>query len=230
MMGEMMNTRISWANWLMMAGVIAGLTACATVPDTITHKTPENKSKPHVMSSANGAIFQASAYRPLFEDRRARMVGDTLTVVINEKTTAAKAGAGSASHAGSVDYSASKILGLSSSKTDKLGLSTKSENKLEDKGAASSSNNFNGTIGVTVIDVQPNGNLLVKGEKQIALDRNAEFIRISGVVDPRYILAGNMVNSSQVSDVRVEYRTNTRVDQADVMSQFARFFLSMMPL
>ncbi|MEA5098369.1 MAG: flagellar basal body L-ring protein FlgH, partial [Burkholderiaceae bacterium] len=76
-------------NWFLMGCMIVGLTACATVPDTITHKTPTEASKPREMPATGGAIFQTSAYRPLFEDRRARMVGDTLTVVINEKTTAA---------------------------------------------------------------------------------------------------------------------------------------------
>jgi len=230
MMGAAMKQWNSLAGKLLLCGVAVVLAACSAVPDTITHQSPSQVHKPQVPPEANGAIFQYRAYRPLFEDRRARMVGDTLTVVINEKTTAAKQGAGSNSHTGSVDYSVNKMMGLSSARTGKMGISTSSENKLEDKGAASSSNNFNGTLGVTVIDVYPNGNLLVKGEKQIALDRNAEFIRISGVVDPRYILAGNTVNSSQIADARVEYRTNTRIDKADIMSQFARFFLSMMPL
>ena len=97
-------------------------------------------------------------------------------------------------------------------------------------GAASSSNNFNGFIGVTVIEVLPNGNLVVSGEKQIAFDRGAEFIRFSGVVNPDTVAAGNTVASAQVADARVEYRTNTRLDKADVMSQLTRFFLSALPL
>lgn len=226
----MMNKWISRANKSLLCGVVAMLAACATVPDTITHPTPSQVHKPRVEPPATGSIFQNASYRPMFEDRRARLVGDTLTIVINEKTTAAKQGAGSASRTASVDYSVPKLLGASAARTGKMGLSTSSENKLDEKGAASSSNNFNGTIGATVVDVLPNGNLLVKGEKQIALDRNAEFIRISGVIDPRNIQPGNTIPSSQVADARVEYRTNTRLDKADVMSQFARFFLSMMPL
>jgi flagellar L-ring protein FlgH len=216
--------------WLGIFGFLAILAGCATVPDTITHDKP---AKPHVEPVAvasNGSIFQTASYRPMYEDRRARLVGDTLTIVINEKTTAAKQEAGSASRTGSVEFAAPTLLGLPATTTDRLGISTSSANKFEGKGASSSSNNFTGTIGVTVVDVFPNGNLLVKGEKQIALDRSAEFIRISGIVNPRDIAAGNIVSSSLVADARVEYRTNTRIDKADVMSQFAKFFLSMMPL
>ena len=158
------------------------------------------------------------------------LVGDTLTIVINEKTSAAKQGAGSASHTGSGNYTAPTLPLLPASTANKLGVSTSTANKFEDKGATSSSNNFTGTIGVTVIDVMPNGNLLVKGEKQIAMDRGAEFIRVSGIVDPRNISPGNIVSSSLVADARVEYRTNTRIDKSDVMSMMARFFLSVAPL
>lgn len=210
--------------------LIAAVSGCATTPDTITHNPP---TKPHAApagAAMNGAIFQTASYRPMFEDRRARLVGDTITIVINEKTTAAKQGAGSASKTGAASYAAPLLLGMNASTTDRLGISTSTANKFEDKGATSSSNNFTGTIGATVVDVLPNGNLLVKGEKQIAMDRGAEFIRISGVIDPRNIAPGNLISSSMVADARVEYRTNTRIDKADVMSMLARFFLSVAPL
>lgn len=211
-------------------GVALMLAACASVPNTITHKMPEKPRVATIEPPASGAIFQNASFRPMFEDRRARLVGDTLTIVINEKTSAAKQGAGLASKTASANYAAPTLLGLSATTTDKLGISTATANKFEEKGATTSSNNFTGTIGVTVVDVMPNGNLLVKGEKQIALDLGAEFIRVSGVVDPRNIAPGNLVSSSLVAEARVEYRTNTRMDKSDVSSMFARFFLSMAPI
>lgn len=211
----------------LLLAVVAG---CATVPDTITHKAPPKQHISPVPTPANGAIFQTASYRPMFEDRRARLVGDTLTIVINEKTTAAKAGAGSASKTASAAYAVPTIPFLSATTADRLGVSTATANKFEDKGAASSSNNFTGTIGVTVVEVMPNGNLLVKGEKQVAMDLGAEYIRISGVVDPRNIAAGNLISSSMVAEARVEYRTNTRLDKSDMMSMMAKFFLSVAPI
>lgn len=211
-------------------GIFAALSGCATTPDTITHKTPTNPRKPEPVMANNGAIFQTASYRPMFEDRRAMLVGDTLTIVINEKTSAAKQGAGSASHTGSGSYVAPTLPLLPASTANRLAVTTSTANKFEDKGATSSSNNFTGTIGVTVADVLPNGNLLVIGEKQIAFDKSAEFIRISGIVNPKDIVPGNMISSSLVADARVEYRTNTRIDKSDVMSMMARFFLSVAPL
>lgn len=216
------------------AAVLVVLTGCATVPDTITSVgAPHQPYVPpaaYQAPAANGAIFQAQAYRPLFEDRRARLPGDTLTIAINEKTAAAKQGSDSASKSASTSFTLGKLFGLSESSTANLGASSSTGNKFEDKGASSSSNNFTGSIGVTVVDVLPNGNLVVAGEKQIALDRGAEFIRFSGVVNPDNIATGNVVSSTQVADARVEYRSNTRLDKADIMSQLTRYFLSILPL
>ena len=58
---------------------------------------------------------------------------------------------------------------------------------------------------MTVIEVLPNGNLLVAGEKQIGINQGTEFIRFSGVVNPVTIQAGNTVSSTKVADARIEY-------------------------
>jgi flagellar L-ring protein precursor FlgH len=184
-----------------------------------------------VAAPANGAIFQATAYRPMFEDRRARLVGDTLTIAINEKTSAEKKAGSSASKTGSVDASVPSVLGgMGASATKFLGATAQASSKYEEKGGDSSSNNFTGQLTVTVIEVLPNGNLVVSGEKQVALDKGVEFIRFSGVVNPTTITAGNVVSSTQVADARAEYRTNRQVDAAEMMAMLTRFFLSVMPL
>jgi flagellar L-ring protein precursor FlgH len=85
-------------------------------------------------------------------------------------------------------------------------------------------------MAVTVIDVLQNGNLMVSGEKQIAFDKGIEYVRFSGIVSPDTIASGNIVSSTQVADARVEYRTNSRIDKAEIMSQLARFFFSFAPL
>mgnify|MGYP003332853604 CR=1 FL=1 len=85
------------------------------------------------------------------------------------------------------------------------------------------------TITVTVIEVYPNGNLLVSGEKQIGLKEGEEFIRFSGVVNPMNITASNTVQSTQVADARIEYRGNGQVDSAQVMGWLAKFFLTFLP-
>jgi flagellar L-ring protein FlgH len=81
-----------------------------------------------------------------------------------------------------------------------------------------------------VIEVLPNGFLVVSGEKQISLDKGTEFVRFSGVVNPDTITIGNVVSSTKIADARVEYRTNSKIDAAEIASMFARFFLSISAL
>lgn len=212
--------------------VCALLAGCAVMPETIiqTPLTARPQASNAITPPANGAIFQNAAYRPIFEDRRARLVGDTITIVINEKSSAGKLAGSSASKTGSVAASAPNIYGLFSSVTGRLDASASNAIKYEDKGAVTSSNNFISTLTVTVIDVLANGNLIVAGEEQVSLDKGAEFIRFSGVVDPSTINTGNIVSSTQVADAKIEYRTNSNVDGAEVASMLARFFLSVLPL
>ncbi|CAN5237095.1 flagellar basal body L-ring protein FlgH [soil metagenome] len=210
---------------------LAGLTGCAVTPDSIVMEpTTQKPSAPVIARQANGAIFQNGAYRPMFEDRRARMVGDILTITIAEKTSAAKTAASSGSKAGSTSFGVTKLLGAPSTTTADLAAAANNANKFEDKGAVSSTNTFTGTIGVTVIEVLENGNLIVSGEKQVSLDKGTEYIRFSGVVSPDNIATGNIVSSTQVADARVEYRTNTRIDKSEMSSMMSRFFYSLLPL
>ena len=110
-----------------------------------------------------------------------------------------------------------------------MALSANDSNKFTGKGENTSSNAFNGTITVTVIEVLPNGNLLVSGEKQIGLKEGEEFVRFSGIINPNNITSANAVQSTQVADARIEYKANGFIDSAQSMGWLSRFFLSVLP-
>lgn len=212
-------------------GVLLGLAGCGTTPSSIVQQpTTARPQAVPTQAAGNGAIYQAAAYNPLFEDRRARHVGDLLTIVINEKTQAGKKASSNAEKTGEIDSSISTVAKLPLKAFQGLGVNASSSVSYEDSSAINSSNNFTGNVSVTVIEVLPNGNLVVAGEKQIALDKGTEFIRLSGVVQPDTIQAGNTVLSSRVADARIEYRTSAKFDKAEMMGWLARFFLSFIPL
>lgn len=208
------------------------LVGCGTLPETVVQGPLTARPQPAYAAApaSNGAIFQAASYRPIFEDRRARLVGDTITIIINERSSAGKLAGSSGSKTGTVAAAAPNLFGLFGGITSGLDASASTSSKYEDKGAVTSSNNFASTLTVTVTDVLPNGNLVVAGEKQVSLDRGAEFIRFSGVVDPNTVTGTNTVSSVNVADARLEYRTNARIDAAAVMGMLSRFFLSVVPL
>jgi len=213
------------------AGVLLGLAGCGTTPASIIQQptTARPQALP-AQSAGNGAIYQPASYTPMFEDRRARHVGDVLTIVINEKTQAGKKASSNGSKTGAVDSSIGAVVGLPFKTVQGSGVKADSSASYDDKSAIDSSNLFSGYISVTVTEVLPNGNLVVAGEKQIALDKSTEYVRLSGVVQPDTIQAGNTVSSAKVADARIEYRSSARFDSAEVMSWLARSFLSFIPL
>jgi flagellar L-ring protein precursor FlgH len=82
---------------------------------------------------------------------------------------------------------------------------------------------------VTVIDVMPNGNLLVSGEKQVAIGHEQEYVRISGVINPSFVDAFNTIASSKVADARIEYKSAGQISEGQIMGWMARFFLNVLP-
>jgi flagellar L-ring protein precursor FlgH len=209
------------------AALLAG--CLATTPPTAVHqpmtaRPASNEAPPH-----NGAIYQASFARPIFEDRRARYVGDVITINIVEKTAASKQSNSSAEKSQDMAVSVPTLMKVPGKFVQGLNVEANSESKFAGKGGAAANNAFTGTITCTVIEVMPNGYLLVSGEKVVAINQGEEFIRFSGVVNPAYISAANVVSSTQVADARIEYKGNGFIDSANTMGWLARFFQSFMP-
>jgi flagellar L-ring protein precursor FlgH len=220
------------------AGVaLSLLAACATTPPASVHQPMTARPAPLPQATqANGAIYQdrharqaGYSYRSLFEDRRARAVGDVLTININETTAASKKSGSTAARNGSNGMSVTALSGLPGKGLLGSNLAASSANSFEGKGDSASNNAFTGIISVTVIEVLPNGNLLVSGEKQIGINQGSEFVRFSGVVNPATISPANAVSSTQVADARLEYRGNGYIDEAQTMGWLARFFLTFLP-
>jgi flagellar L-ring protein precursor FlgH len=228
----------SGLNGRAVACVLAALlTACGTTPSTIIQQPntalplPPQDYKP----ASNGSIYQVASYRPMFEDRRARLIGDLLTITIVEKSSAGSTGSSSGSKKSAIDAMVGVVqgfplLGTLLSAFQDAAIVSKGSGEYADKSALSSGNTFNASITVTVTGVLANGNLVVSGEKQVALDKGVEYIRFSGVVHPDDIQLGNIVSSSKVADARLEYRTTAKYDTAEITSWLARFFYSFVPL
>ncbi len=210
--------------------VAVSISACTTVPPTNVHQPMSARPAPRQENlSTTGSIYQAGVSRTLFEDRRARYVGDTMTIGIAENTTASTKSGTKASRSTSISASVPTVTGLPGKSLQGMGLSATGANSLDGKGEAAANNVFTGNITVTVIEVLPNGNLLVSGEKQVSIGAGTEFIRLSGIVNPYFINAANTISSAQVADARIEYKESGVISEAQVMGWLARFFLTFMP-
>ncbi|WP_336959548.1 flagellar basal body L-ring protein FlgH [Sphingobium aquiterrae] len=188
-----------------------------------TYATPQVQPAP-----ANGAIFQAaSGYAALTSGARAAMVGDVITITLVEKTQASKSNSADTSRDGS--------LGLTPPTSGPLSLFKPSDvsmggtNSFTGKGAATQSNALSGEVTVTIAQVFPNGNLLVKGQKALTLNRGDEFIQISGIVRQADISADNRVLSTRVADAKITYTGKGEIARASRQGWLQRFFTMLSP-
>ncbi len=178
----------------------------------------------------NGAIFQAGQYRPLFEDHRARLVGDTITVQIVEKVSASQKSSSSIDKAGKLSAGVTALPGIAANSFARATAAATSGNSFDGKGSTENTNDFSGTITAVVTGVLPNGHLLVAGEKQIGVNHNVDVLRFSGQIDPRAIQTGNSVASAQIANVRVEQRGRGAQAEAQGIGWLSRFFLNVLPI
>lgn len=213
------------------------LVGCSQLPKKalVEGQTSIVPQMPEIVNSS-GSIYQASqpssfGYQPMFEDRRPRNIGDVLTIVLQENVRASKSSSINAGRNGGVNLGVKTVphfldglVGRGKVDTDISG-----SNDFKGSGGANAKNTFSGTITVTVQDVMINGNLKVIGEKQIAINQGTEFIRFSGVVNPRTISGNNTVISTQVADARIEYVGNGYIDEAQTMGWLQRLFFNLSP-
>jgi flagellar L-ring protein precursor FlgH len=177
---------------------------------------------------ADGAIFHAAAgYAPLTSGARAAQVGDILTIILVEKTQATKSNSATTDRSGNVGITPPATGPLSFIKPTSLTAS--GGGKFDGKGAAEQSNQLNGAISVTVAAVYPNGTMLIRGEKNLTLNRGDEQIRISGLVRAVDIDADNTIPSTRVADAKITYAGTGEIARASRQGWLNHFFSILSP-
>lgn len=205
--------------------LLVGIVGCGSMPKGPIPNDPEfapiEPSRLVEPGIINGAIYQHHYAVSFFEDRKARRIGDILTVNLVEQTSAVKETETEIKKESSSAIPEPNVLGKNN-----IGLATTLDSQVEFKGEADSdqSNSLEGSITVTVTDVYPNGVMRIRGEKWIRLNKGDEYIRISGLVRPEDIGEDNSVNSTRVADARIAYSQTGDMANANQMGWLTRFF------
>ncbi len=175
-----------------------------------------------------GAIYQANTDVRLFEDLKASRIGDILTVKLAERTNASKNAQTSVSKTTEATIANPTILGrpITRNGDPVFGGSLDGETSFDGNGASSQSNSLVGDITVTVVERQPNGNLVIRGEKWVNLNQGREFIQLSGVVRPNDVGTDNTVLSTRIANAQITYSSKGVLAAANKMGWAARFFNS----
>jgi flagellar L-ring protein precursor FlgH len=179
--------------------------------------------------AATGSLFSTVTYRPLFEDRRARLVGDNVTITIVEQVSASQKSTSTIDKKSAIDSSIKAVPFVSANSFSRASATAGTTTNFAGKGGTESANTFHGSITATVVEVLPNGHLVVTGEKQIGVNENVDVLRFSGTIDPRAIQAGSTVSSTQVANVRIQSKGRGSQGEVQAMPWLDRVFMSVLP-
>jgi flagellar L-ring protein precursor FlgH len=211
---------------------------CATLQPPPDNYRPAMPPAYAGVESENGSIYHASRDVRLFEDVKARHVGDVITVILSESTSASKSAKTTADKSQDTSIASPTIFGatptfnapglipLDSNRNNTLEMGLSADRAFDGEADSTQSNSLSGAITVTIADVLPNGNLVVRGEKWLTLNQGEEFIRISGIVRPQDIGPDNTILSTQIGDARIAYSGKGFMHDANSMGWFARFLNS----
>lgn len=203
------------------------LSACASNSHMEPMPMPEYSMVPSEPETPTGAIYEEGTGIPLFQDWKARRVGDIVTVFLVESTSGQNSSDTSLSQSQSANLSAPTVGG---STRGNLALDLDSGRTFAGDSDSSQSNQLNGSITVTVRQVLPGGNLLVAGEKWIQINQSREHIGLHGVIRTKDIGPDNAVYSTQVADARITYAGAGVSKDMNTLGWAARLvFSSLMP-
>lgn len=185
---------------------------------------------PSSAGDGGGSIYasaQGGGMR-LFEDNKARAVGDLLTIVLVENTAARTNAKTAVDKTNSTDMGAPTLFGTSVTYNGKnlLEAQVAANRKFAGNGDSSQSNQLNGQITVRVIQDLGHGNLLVRGDKQMRLNQGDELVQIQGIVRVADIGPDNRITSDRVGDPQIVYGGRGTLARSNAMGWLGRFFNS----
>jgi flagellar L-ring protein FlgH len=175
-----------------------------------------------------GAIYAAGPGMQLYGDKKARDVGDLLTINLVESTSATSTANTRTAKSNDTSISAPTVFGapVTLGGRDIIGASMSGERSFDGSGNTAQSNRLAGSITVTVTQRLANGNLVVSGQKNMRLNQGDELVQIQGIVRPVDINPDNSVPSSRVGNAQIAYGGRGVIAQSNSMGWLARFFNS----
>jgi flagellar L-ring protein precursor FlgH len=215
---------------LLAFSVLAGaLSACSMMSKDHKPEPVKPRELPPPAARTDGAIYQAGQELALFADLKARRIGDVLTIVLNESTNASKSAITKTTKTSAVTDTGPTIFGksITAKGVPILDTTLSGSHAFDGEGSSTQGNSLVGSLTVTVVDVQSNGNLVVQGDKSLKLNQGDEFIHIAGVVRPADIATNNTVTSDKIADAHISYSGKGVIDNSNRMGWLTRFFNSM---
>ncbi len=213
--------------------IIATLGAAAVTLGGCAHHTPrysdadfepvEVPMEEQGEERVTGAIFDPSDRRGLFEDAKALRVGDILTVQLQERTNASKSVSASTSKDSEIGFGTPTVF---NEPVEWANVSAGGSSSFDGEGEAEQENQLSGSLSVMITRVMPNGNLEIRGQKRLTLNRGTEYVRLSGIIRPQDITPDNTIASTKVANANIIYSGGGALHESAQMGWLSRFFNS----
>ena len=161
---------------------------------------------------ADGSLWH-SGPSSLFGDRRAAIMGDILTVVIDIADEASISNSSQRGRSGSDDLSIPNFLGIDTLIEDRLpadgtlnpGVAVSSTSNAQGSGSVSRNEEITLRVAATVVDVLPNGHLVVRGNQEVRVNYELRDLQVAGIVRPEDISRRNEITYDKIAGARISY-------------------------
>jgi flagellar L-ring protein precursor FlgH len=172
-----------------------------------------------------GAIYREGPSLRLYTDRKAREVGDIVTISLSERTQASTR-ANTAITKESNNAMSGTVFGrpVTVNGTDVLNNSLSNNRDFAGDGNSTQSNQITGTLTAQVVQKLPNGNLVIQGSKELTLNQGNELIQVQGIIRTADIGPDNTIASTRVADARIVYGGRGPIARSNAMGWLDRFF------
>jgi flagellar L-ring protein precursor FlgH len=203
---------MSLSRILLLTSLLALNTACTVLPPQPLVHSPEFAPVYPVAADrqrmATGAIYNSRQADSWFGRGRNYQVGDVITVLLNESTQAARTQNSNVSRKSTNDVVPTAMANAAKNLNGIFGGTNMLGGSIENKGAGTADQkaSLEGSVAVTVTEVLANGNLMLRGEKQLALTEGSEVIQVAGIIRPEDVAPNNTVQSRRLANAQITYR------------------------
>jgi flagellar L-ring protein precursor FlgH len=187
------------------------------------------------LSTLSQSLWQDSTSKPMFADKRASRVGDLITIVVQENTTANKNNQTSTSKKASMDAAITAFLyspaasGLLTKGGTLPALKYSSANTFDGGGTIANSEQIVAQVTVRVIDVLPNHSMLIEGTRETAFGGERQNVVLHGIIRAEDVSANNTVFSYNVADAKIQIITKGAITDSQRKGWFTKIWDKLSP-
>jgi len=173
----------------------------------------------HENMDSKGSLF-GQGDNPLFSDHKAMHVHDIVTVIISETATSSSSNSKTLAETdasalgGGVFAGGPGALSSNLNKVTDVGFTSNTTSSFDGSGNAASNNSFTTTVSARVVKILANGNYFISGRREILVDGEKQIVQLSGVIRPFDINQNNQINSAQMADAKIMYKTEGDIKRA----------------